>query len=51
MHTLRSIYIIWYREILRWWRDRSRIVGSFAMPILMLFGVNPYVWTEWVRAI
>ncbi len=45
MHTLRSIYIIWYREILRWWRDRSRIVGSFAMPILMLFifgsGLSP----------
>jgi len=45
MHTLRSVYIIWYREILRWWRDRARIVGSFAMPILMLFifgsGLSP----------
>lgn len=45
MHALRAIYIIWYREILRWWRDRSRIVSSFAMPILMLFifgsGLSP----------
>lgn len=45
MHILRSIHIIWYRELLRWWRDRSRIVGSFAMPILLLFifgsGLSP----------
>jgi ABC-2 type transport system permease protein len=45
MHNLRAIYIIWYREVLRWWRNRSRIVGSFGMPILFLFifgsGLSP----------
>ena len=24
--TLRAIYIIWYRDLLRFWRDRARIV-------------------------
>ncbi len=45
MHNLKAIYIIWYREVLRWWRNRSRIVGSFGMPILFLFifgsGLSP----------
>ncbi len=45
MHNLRAIYIIWYREVLRWWRNKSRIVGSFGMPILFLFifgsGLSP----------
>ena len=47
MHNLRAIYIIWYREVLRWWRNRSRIVGSFGMPILFLFifgkGLSPAI--------
>ena len=32
--------IIWYREILRYWRDKPRIVGSLAMPFffLVIFG-------------
>jgi ABC-2 type transport system permease protein len=40
--TLRAIYIVWYRDLLRFWRDRSRIIGSFAQPILFLvvFGVG-----------
>ncbi|MFQ6057872.1 MAG: ABC transporter permease [Anaerolineae bacterium] len=45
MHTLRSIHIIWYREILRYWRDKSRIVSSFAFPFIFLFvfgsGLSP----------
>jgi len=45
MHNLKAIYIIWYREVLRWWRNRSRIVSSFGMPILFLFifgsGLSP----------
>lgn len=45
MHNLRAIYIIWYREVLRWWRNRSRTIGSFGMPILFLFifgsGLSP----------
>lgn len=34
--TLRAIYIIWYRDVLRFWRDRSRLLASFAQPILYL---------------
>ena len=34
--TLRAIYIIWYRDILRFWRDRSRLIASFAQPLLYL---------------
>jgi len=32
--------IIWYREVLRYWRDKARIVGSVAMPFffLVIFG-------------
>jgi len=45
MHNLKAIYIIWYREVLRYLRNRSRLVGSFGMPILFLFifgsGLSP----------
>ena len=34
--TLRAIYIIWYRDILRFWRDRMRLLGSLAQPLLFL---------------
>ncbi len=34
--TLRAIYIIWYRDILRFWRDRSRLIAAFAQPLLYL---------------
>lgn len=34
--TLRGIYIVWYRDLLRWWRDRSRIIISLAQPLLFL---------------
>ena len=32
--------IIWYRELLRYWRDKPRIAGSLAMPFffLVIFG-------------
>ncbi|MCF7890905.1 ABC transporter permease [Candidatus Bipolaricaulota bacterium] len=40
MNTLKHVGIIWYREILRYWRDKPRIVGSLAMPFffLIIFG-------------
>lgn len=45
MHILRAIYIIWYREVLRYWRNKSRIVSSLGRPILFLFifgsGLSP----------
>lgn len=34
--TLRAIYIIWYRDVLRFWRDRIRLVASLAQPLLFL---------------
>lgn len=34
--TLRAIYIIWYRDLLRYWRDRLRLVASLAQPLLFL---------------
>jgi ABC-2 type transport system permease protein len=40
--TLRAIYIIWYRDVIRYWRDRARIVASLAQPLLYLlvFGLG-----------
>ena len=34
--TLRAIYIIWYRDLLRYWRDRFRLLASLAQPLLYL---------------
>src|SRR5439155_14879924 len=34
--SLRAIYIIWYRDLLRYWRDRWRLVASRAQPLLFL---------------
>jgi len=32
-----GVYIIWLRDIKRYFRDKPRIIGSFAQPILFLF--------------
>ncbi len=37
MNHLRAVYIIWYRDILRFWRDKMRMIGSIAFPLLFLF--------------
>lgn len=37
MNQLRGIYTIWYRDILRFWHDRMRLVGSITFPLLFLF--------------
>ena len=34
--TLRALYIIWYRDVLRYYRDRWRLLASLAQPILFL---------------
>ncbi|MCD6358426.1 MAG: ABC transporter permease [Dehalococcoidia bacterium] len=43
--NLKGIYTIWYREILRFWSDRMRIVASLGQPLLFLFvfgsGLSP----------
>ncbi|HEY82196.1 MAG TPA: ABC transporter permease [Dehalococcoidia bacterium] len=37
MNHLRGVYTIWYRDILRFWHDRMRLVGSITFPLLFLF--------------
>ncbi len=37
MNHLRAVYIIWYRDVLRFWRDKMRMIGSIAFPLLFLF--------------
>ncbi|MFC1845922.1 ABC transporter permease [Chloroflexota bacterium] len=36
MSELNKVYWIWYREVLRFWREKSRIVASLAAPLLWL---------------
>ncbi len=31
-----GVYIIWYRDVLRYWRDRTRLVSSLGQPLLFL---------------
>jgi ABC-2 type transport system permease protein len=40
--TLRAIYIIWYRDVVRYVRDRTRLVASLAQPLLylLIFGTG-----------
>jgi len=33
---LRAVYIVWWRDMLRFWRDRARVAASFAQPLLYL---------------
>ena len=37
MNQLRGIYTIWYRDILRFWYDKMRLIGSLTFPLLFLF--------------
>ena len=39
-HDLKAVYTIWYRDVLRFLRDRSRIFGSLAQPLLFLFALG-----------
>jgi ABC-2 type transport system permease protein len=34
--SLRAVYVIWYRDVVRYWRDRWRLVASLAQPLLFL---------------
>jgi len=36
-HDIRATYTIWFRDVLRFFKDRMRIVGSLAMPLIFLF--------------
>jgi ABC-2 type transport system permease protein len=37
MNNLRGVYIIWYRDILRFWHDKMRMISSITFPLLFLF--------------
>jgi ABC-2 type transport system permease protein len=34
--SLRAVYIIWYRDVLRYFRDRFRLIASLTQPLLYL---------------
>jgi ABC-2 type transport system permease protein len=36
-HELRATHVVWQREMIRFWRDRSRTIASSAQPLLFLF--------------
>ena len=36
MTVLRTIYIVWWRDVIRFWRDRVRLLASLAQPLLYL---------------
>ena len=36
MKNLRGIYIIWYRDMVRFRRDKLRMVGAITFPLLFL---------------
>jgi ABC-2 type transport system permease protein len=36
MSELRKIYGLWRREVIRYWREKSRIISSFILPLLWL---------------
>lgn len=42
MHFLKTIFTIWQREIIRYWRDKTRILSSFIQPLifLVIFGAG-----------
>ncbi len=37
MNHLRGVYTIWYRDILRFWHDKMRMIGALIFPLLFLF--------------
>lgn len=37
---MKKIYILWLRQIKRWYRSRSRMIGSLAQPILFLLALG-----------
>jgi ABC-2 type transport system permease protein len=39
---IQAVYAIWYRDVLRYWRDRARLAVSLVQPVLYLlvFGVG-----------
>ena len=46
--TVRGIWVVGYREVVRFISDRSRIIGSLFFPLLMLvvFGAGSVSYTH-----
>lgn len=40
MKSLRAVYTIWYRDVLRFWHDKVRMFGAAIFPLLFLFGIG-----------
>ena len=36
-HTLRAVKVVWQREMIRFFRDKGRLVSGLAQPLLLLF--------------
>jgi ABC-2 type transport system permease protein len=36
MATVRAVYMIWRRDLIRFWRDRVRVIGALVQPLLFL---------------
>lgn len=36
-HTLRAVKVVWLREMIRFGRDKGRLISGFAQPLLLLF--------------
>ena len=34
--TVRAVYMIWRRDLIRFWRDRVRVIGALVQPLLFL---------------
>ena len=37
MNNLSGVYTIWYRDILRFWHDKMRMISAITFPLLFLF--------------
>ena len=42
---MKAIYVMWHRQLIRYWRSRGRMLGSLGQPLLFLialgFGLGP----------
>jgi ABC-2 type transport system permease protein len=47
MNNLVGIYTIWYRDLLRFWHNKMRFIGSVSLPLLLLVvfgsGLSPHM--------
>ena len=42
---LRAIRIVWHRDLIRFWRDKPRMLASALQPMLYLFGIGGMIVT------